>query len=437
MLQADNLIQILQKYSWGTVFLILFLIGLLYCYLTGSKESRKRLLLLIGLSILIIFNDIALNIIKKFDSATYYRFLWGIPIILLSAYVILKLTEERKNRGERAVIFVVIAIMIWNSSTFLGQGSLTLPENRYSISDDVIQVCDIIGQDKEQERPVVIFDLKTQLAARTYDASLVWGISREAYLDYEDSGSDADISECQDEEILIRAVNYGYQDGSAILSKALAEENIDYIVTKTEFEMDSYFAKAGYELVGKSETRSVYGKSRNSVEELPYNVSGEYVTIPGMKGEYRFVIINDMHIIVENEEIPGDKLETVKARYDLFADAQGKHSSELWLEMAEQIESYHPDAVLLAGDMLDYMSTGNIACLKDGLEKIGVPVMYVRADQDVEPWYSSLAKEEINEFETSIDSNEDVFSMEFNDFIIVGINNSTSQMSVTAVNEAE
>lgn len=260
MYDAQNIFQTFQMYAGETVYLMLFLCSILYVYFFAGKENRKRILLLVGLSIFVIYNDISKKLLEALVPGTYYRFLWAIPMILVIAYVLVRILETQKKNNGKIVIFVSVAIMIFYSSNFLETGKLALPENKYGIPNDVIQVCDMIAEDKEVERPVVIFDYELQLSARTYDASFIRGISREAYLKYNDLDGYEESGELQDEMILIQAVNYGVQGEEEMLSQALEARNADYIVTMTSFGMQEYFSRIGYELVGTSDTRSVFRK---------------------------------------------------------------------------------------------------------------------------------------------------------------------------------
>lgn len=259
MYNAENLIQVFQNYAGTTVFLILFPICLFYCYLTGKQEDKKRFLLIISLSILLIFNDISKALIETLITGTYYRFLWAVPILLLTAYMITRILTERKKGAEIVVILIITSAMLfYNSGTFPSIASL--PDNKYAVSDDVIQVCDIIEQDKDKDRPIVIFDLEMQLSARTYNASFIWGISRNAYMNCNDLDDYESAGKYRNQKIMIQAVNYGVQGEGDVLAEALLEKNVDYLVTFTAFEMDEYFEEIGYVLVGRSDSRSVYGK---------------------------------------------------------------------------------------------------------------------------------------------------------------------------------
>ena len=106
------------------------------------------------------------------------------------------------------------------------------------------------------------------------------------------------------------------------------------------------------------------------------------IIIPGVQGEYEFVVVNDQHIIQLSDEYTDEKSEEVEQRYNSFRNVNRTLSSDAWIEIVKKINEIQPDGVILDGDMVDFFSESNLACLKDGLDQIQVPTMYVRADHD-------------------------------------------------------
>ena len=154
------------------------------------------------------------------------------------------------------------------------------------------------------------------------------------------------------------------------------------------------------------------------------------IIIPGVQGEYEFVVVNDQHIIQLSDEYTDEKSDEVEQRYNSFRNVNRTLSSDAWMEIVKKINEMQPDGVILDGDMVDFFSESNLACLKDGLDQIQVPTMYVRADHDLALWYNdTFTPEYVQARENEIWPMEDVMVQEFENFLIVGINNNTSQLS--------
>lgn len=271
MYVVESVEQVFETYMGPTVFLTLFLVCLIYCFCKVDENGRKRLLFVILLSIVLVFNNVSLRLVGKLTSdLTFYRFIWAVPVLLLIAWAGTKSVMERRKFWEKAAVLVLlIALFQGGTSTFLTEGSLSMPENIYNLPGDVIKVCDIIERhnDGDIENPVVAFDIECQVAARLYDPSLVWGIRRKAYLDYNNTDGYKNVkNRYKAEKTIIHAVNFGRKDEEQRLSNALQKRGIDYIVTYSSFEMDGYFAQLGYGLVESTGARSVYAREKNDLE---------------------------------------------------------------------------------------------------------------------------------------------------------------------------
>lgn len=158
-------------------------------------------------------------------------------------------------------------------------------------------------------------------------------------------------------------------------------------------------------------------------------VKEDTIYIPGLTEEYRLAFLADMHIVEESGDVPEEEYETVAQRKELFQSADGTDSADMWSEMAGMLDGLGADAILLAGDMVDFASDGTLACLQEGLEKLETPWMYVRADHDYGVWYTTMDKKQAKALHKELDGAENVVSMDLGEVLLVGVDNNTSQIS--------
>lgn len=171
--------------------------------------------------------------------------------------------------------------------------------------------------------------------------------------------------------------------------------------------------------------------------EEAFQVEEYTAVLPGLEKEYTLLFMADMHILLESDEVGEEYLETVGQREDLFVDPMGTPSAKLWIKMAGELDDFGADAVLLGGDMVDFASEATLDCLKEGLDLIKTPVMYVRADHDYGVWYQTMEKEQAREKQREVAKSATVYSMDLGEFLIVGINNNTSQLSKSALEKVK
>ena len=169
-----------------------------------------------------------------------------------------------------------------------------------------------------------------------------------------------------------------------------------------------------------------------------YNVDRQAAWLGGLKRNYKIIWISDMHIIFQTEEVAADCREAIDERIRAFTDTRGLRTPENWLELAGRLDSMGGDLIVLGGDMMDFCSERNIACLREGLAKIKTPVMYIRGDHDNSPYYlDKTTYGECRERHNAIGNNANIIMHEFDEFIVLGFNDSTRQLTEAGLAEAK
>lgn len=186
-----------------------------------------------------------------------------------------------------------------------------------------------------------------------------------------------------------------------------------------------------YLFLNMSETKEQIADNETQIEPLENITEDVYIHIPGLEREYTFLWMSDLHIITENDEIAAEYLETVESRRESFKNvANNMYTDDYWLRLSSDLDAWGVDAFLFGGDMIDHAANENIACLKQGLDGLDTIYLYVRADHDSHPFYCMVRdKDVVAALHTDIDGYEEVSLIEFDDLCIVGINDSTEQLS--------
>ena len=256
---TNNVWDTLMTYVGNSTFWIIFLLSLIFLMNKMEAKLKKKIVLVFAGAFIFVFNDISRSLIGKLtDVSTYYRFIWMIPLVLVVAIAATKVIMEAKGWGKLVPIVAILLCLKIIGGSYFSIQNFRLPENKYDVSGEVIQVCELIEQDKKIEQPVVAFDMTTQLTARPYDASLIWGISREAYIYFNNIGFDQGTGMYIDEETLIKTVNNGIQGDVGQLEIAMDNMGIDYLVIATFYNMDDYLEQANCSVVGRTGIETVY-----------------------------------------------------------------------------------------------------------------------------------------------------------------------------------
>ncbi|MBO5144271.1 MAG: hypothetical protein J6C19_01890 [Lachnospiraceae bacterium] len=171
-----------------------------------------------------------------------------------------------------------------------------------------------------------------------------------------------------------------------------------------------------------------------------YHFSEEEVTlaIEGLTREYMIAWVSDLHLVSDHEageeagDVHAEYLEAINKRYEeLAVTSDGVHAEELWPEIVKYLNCNDFDGIIFGGDMMDYCSNSNVAMIKEGLDSLQVPYMYIRADHDYGPYYGGVffTETEARTLHQTIDGDEISHKFwDMGDFIVLGIDNSTKDM---------
>lgn len=164
------------------------------------------------------------------------------------------------------------------------------------------------------------------------------------------------------------------------------------------------------------------------------------IELPGISKEYTIAWVSDVQMVADREpanDVKEEFMEAVNVRYEMFKtkDETPVYSVDLWPEIIKYLNYNTFDGIVFGGDLMDYCSRSNMDAFKAEFEKLNpkTPMMYVRADHDYHYGYGGEVLTEpiawqmhANEIADK-DANDSRY-LEFDDFVIIGINRSTKNM---------
>lgn len=262
---------VLQQYNGDSLYLAAFVVCLGILLYTGRNQAAcigKKAAVAALLAILCVFNELAYRIVGKItDAATYYRFFWMLPVLFLIAYQLTAgLTSQQKKKVLVSLAAFVLCLGV-GANCFINRTNLSRPKNIYGLAPDTITIADAIMADWGMEygtetddthKPVAAFDMYLEYQIRTYEPHICWGISRKAYLYQAKNGYDYESGKYIRQQHIIAAVNEGIQEDSQLLRRCLDKTGVNYLVIRTEFDMDAYLSEISVLPVIQSENYTLY-----------------------------------------------------------------------------------------------------------------------------------------------------------------------------------
>lgn len=171
------------------------------------------------------------------------------------------------------------------------------------------------------------------------------------------------------------------------------------------------------------------------------HITEETIRLPGVEGEYSLLFLTDTHVIIRDENASDAAAENEAARYPGFVNEEGVSSAEQFPEWIRYANEIKVDAVLLGGDIIDTPSDANLQWLKEQLAQLDMPYLYVNGNHDwTYPWeYMTEAgrKAYLPLLEPFMNGNTAIQKLDFGEFAVVGIDDSSNQVDSAALLEYE
>lgn len=170
------------------IMVYLFLAVLLFYLIFGKKRERTLFLSTSAILTILVLNPwSAWFIYQKLGIAfamRVFRYFWLYPIYMVLAYFVTQMVFLVKGKARIIVMAVFIAggtvlgamqVKAGHYFTFGGHTEFKMIENVYKVSNDVVDVCNIIDKDKNDKHKAAytIYDHNMFMEIRTYDGSIV------------------------------------------------------------------------------------------------------------------------------------------------------------------------------------------------------------------------------------------------------------------------
>lgn len=246
----------------------LYLTALCFCLLLLQKKEEWRSFfgLYGGFLLLVVFNPFVIwRVVALLGlDDEYYRFLWLIPVAPVLAYTGTKLTEKAGKYGGKGAGILCLAgaaCLFLAAGTPFFSRSLAIAENIYKIPDEVIEICEIIRADCPKEEPCVAADFDLDVLINQYAPDLRLILSYRAIADIRALEAQGDyIDEAPSRLYHVLIEETPHDEGYLIY--ALAEGNVDYIVTHRGTPVREYILESQCRLIAELDQYCIFRVER-------------------------------------------------------------------------------------------------------------------------------------------------------------------------------
>lgn len=172
--------------------------------------------------------------------------------------------------------------------------------------------------------------------------------------------------------------------------------------------------------------------------EYAFTTDEVTIAIKGLSRERTIAWVSDLHLVSDHKaggalgNVHTEYLDAIDRRYEgLAVTSDGVHAEDLWPEIIKYLNYYKFDGVIFGGDIMDYCSNSNVAIIKEGLDNLRIPYIYIRADHDYGAYYGGVffTETQARQLHQTIDGDEISYKFwDDEDFLVLGIDNSTKDI---------
>lgn len=179
----------------------------------------------------------------------------------------------------------------------------------------------------------------------------------------------------------------------------------------------------------------------DSEPNLQGKLAEEIVYVEGLKEEYTFLYLTDLHAVVKDAKASEQERQYAEKRYLMFRDENGVPSAEQLPQWVDYANETDVDAVLLGGDIIDTPSDANVEWLQEQLSELEMPYLYVPGNHDwTFPWEYMTPfgeKKYLSGLEPVMQGNTALHSVEVGELLMIGVDDSSGQVNPKAMSGYE
>lgn len=163
------------------------------------------------------------------------------------------------------------------------------------------------------------------------------------------------------------------------------------------------------------------------------NIENTFIKIPGVKREYHFLQIADVHIAYAKED-ESEEDKAVAQKETKAWSSEGVTPLETWKLMEDYVqeEEKNIDALLIAGDCLDYFSVSNFELLKEKIEALPTEVLYTPGNHELAVFTGNqprIGQVYHEYYDVVMSGDADFWVRDYGDFLMIGINNADKNIT--------
>lgn len=240
------------------VFFAIFLISVLYIFLTEKDKKKKDFFVwYTAVIFLVIWNPICIWILNKFiNFSSMYRIYYMLPILITIAYAGVKVIEDSSKYKKMIATLLISGIIVLVGKNIFSEGKLMKFSNHYKLPDEDVEVAYIISSDEETDykKAIVPYGMSSRIRQVKPDIKLVYTRIVSSPKDADGNVMPTDSEDPTGYEP-VEKFNVGDVEFIANLCE---ETNTNYVVFPKATELSDDMENHGFELYSETLNYDIY-----------------------------------------------------------------------------------------------------------------------------------------------------------------------------------
>lgn len=249
----ETAILLFKQYSGQGMIVTLFLLSLGYLWFTEKNKEKRRLLIGLPVSILILFFcPLVVWVLEQLsEDEVFWRMLWSLPMLSVIAYTAVIFIRKKEGISRYLAILGAVAIIMISGDYLYNNTGFMAAQNEEHIPQDVTEICDeMIVEGREV---MACFPSEMLMYVTQYTAYVRMPYGREMFL--------------KPNGIVMWNPLYELMESEQIDAKKLAEElrnNLcHFVVLRKNTELTEDLENLGWNVFYQTENYIVYLDENN------------------------------------------------------------------------------------------------------------------------------------------------------------------------------
>lgn len=180
-------------------------------------------------------------------------------------------------------------------------------------------------------------------------------------------------------------------------------------------------------------------KATSPSDIIRENMDSCQIIIPGISRDYNLLFLTDTHVTIPSDSDTQEEHDYTTQRLNHFTTESGYVASELFTAWMNYANGEKWDGLLFGGDIIDCPTVANMQYLDDSLTGLQIPYLYTPGNHDwTFPW-EYMTETGSNQYLAGLSpymkDNTAIHTLEYDDFTVVAVDNSSNQIHPNALEE--